>query len=111
LKFRLPAPYLKDEPEVVSNDGLRGPQAGWYAISVCQLKGHSFSVPNGDGDWVWSDGHFTYFMDHFEPVDMIGYSIYIYHITEQQAAEVRERLREAEEGTTGSEGLGEEKGE
>ena len=42
---------------------------------------------------------------------MIGYSIYIYHITEQQAAEVRERLREAEEGTTGSEGLGEEKGE
>jgi len=101
LKFRLPAPYLKGQPDVVSKDGLRGPQAGWYAVSVCQLKGHSFSVPNGNGngngDWVWSDGHFTYFMDHFEPVDMIGYSIYIYHITEQQAAEVREQLRGAEE--------------
>ena len=111
MKFRLPAPYLQGQPDVVSKDGLRGPQAGWYAVSVCQLKGHSFSVPNGEGGWEWSDGHFTYFMEHFEPVDMIGYSIYIYHITEQQAAEVRERLREAEEGTTGSEGLGEEKGE
>ena len=65
-------------------------------ISVCQLKGHSFSVPEGDGQWSWSDGHFTYFMDHFEPVDMIGYSIYIYHITAEQAAEVRAKLEAAE---------------
>ena len=54
LKFRLPAPYLQGQPDVVSKDGLRGPQAGWYAVSVCQLKGHSFSVPNGEGGWEWS---------------------------------------------------------
>ncbi|MCA9063131.1 MAG: hypothetical protein KDA96_08730 [Planctomycetaceae bacterium] len=92
LKFRLPAPYVKNRPDIVSKDGLRGPQPGWYAVSVCQLKGLYFNVPTGDGDWTWSAGHFTYFMDHFEPVDMIGYSIYIYHITEDQAAAVRERL-------------------
>lgn len=110
LKFRLPAPYLEGQPDVVSKDGLRGPQAGWYAVSVCQLKGHSFNVPVGNGDWTWSNGHFTYFMDHFEPVDMIGYSIYIYHITEQQAAEVRERLREAEVEAATSQGSGLEQG-
>ena len=93
LRFRLPAPYLKGKPEVISESGQRGPQAGWYAVSVCQLKGHHFSVPKGNGEWTWSAGHFTYFMDHFEPVDMIGYSIYIYHITEDQAAAVREKPR------------------
>jgi len=96
LKFRLPAPYMPLEPQTLSKQGLRGPQPGWYAISVCQLKGHSFSVPEGDGTWSWSDGHFTYFMDNFEPVDRIGYSIYIYHITEDQAAEVRAHLRKQE---------------
>ena len=92
LKFKLPAPFQKGQPQIVSKDGLRGPQPGWYAISVCQLKGHRFSIPEGDGEWTWSDGHFTYFLDNFEPVDMIGYSIYIYHITEEDAARVRAKL-------------------
>lgn len=96
LQFRLPAPYLKGEPNVVSDEGLRGPQPGWYAVSVCQLKGHYFSVPKGDGEWTWSAGHFTYFMDHFEPVDMIGYSIYIYQITPEQAAAVQAKLAKEE---------------
>jgi 4-amino-4-deoxy-L-arabinose transferase-like glycosyltransferase len=96
LKYRLPAPYIEGNPEIVSKDGLRGPQPGWYAVSVCQLKGQSFRVPQGDGSWTWSSGHFTWLMDHFEPVDMIGYSIYIYHITEQQAEQVRKKLVEQE---------------
>ena len=53
----------------MSRDGLRGPQPGWSAISVCQLKGHSFSVPEGDGKWTWSDGHFTYFLDNSPVTD------------------------------------------
>jgi hypothetical protein len=97
LKFRLPAPFVAGEPQIISPDGLRGPQPGWYAISVCQLKGHSFSVPTGDGSWNWSNGHFTYFLKHLEPVDRIGYSIYIYHITEAQAAEVRELMLQQEQ--------------
>jgi hypothetical protein len=56
LKFRLAAPFVAGEPQIVSHDGLRGPQPSWYAISVCQLKGHSFSVPTGDGSWNWSNG-------------------------------------------------------
>ncbi|MEI6540165.1 MAG: hypothetical protein WCO86_11670, partial [Planctomycetota bacterium] len=92
LKFKLPAPFVKGQPEVVTKDGLRGPQPGWYALSVCMLKGMHFSVPEGDGDWSASTENFTYFLDNFEPVDMIGYSIYIYHITEEDAARVRAKL-------------------
>ena len=56
------------------------------------LKGMHFSVPEGDGEWSGSTENFTYFLDNFEPVDMIGYSIYIYHITEDDAARVRAKL-------------------
>ncbi|MCX7388361.1 MAG: hypothetical protein NTX48_16980, partial [Planctomycetales bacterium] len=51
LKFKLPAPFVKGQPGVVTKDGLRGPQPGWYALSVCMLKGMHFSVPEGDGEW------------------------------------------------------------
>jgi hypothetical protein len=107
LKFRLPAPYIAGEPQTLSKDKQRAPQPGWYAVSVCQLKGHSFSVPAGDGTWEWSEGHFTYFLDNFEPVDRIGYSIYIYHITEAQAAAVRQRLLEDELRNMSEKGQGE----
>jgi len=114
LKYRLPTPFLKGHPEVVSKDGLRGPQPGWCAVSVCMLKGQHFSVPDADGNWSWSTEHFTYFLDNFEPVDMIGYSIYIYHITEEDAARVRvkllaeeaEWLRKVESGELKAEGGG-----
>ncbi|MCX7387645.1 MAG: DUF1559 domain-containing protein [Planctomycetota bacterium] len=91
LLTRLPAPFVKGQPEIVSEDGLRGPQPGWYAVSVCMLKGVHSSVPEGDGEWTPSTENFTYFLNNFEPVDMIGYSIYIYHITEEDAARVRAR--------------------
>ena len=34
LKFKLPAPFVKGQPEVVAKDGLRGLQPGWYAVSA-----------------------------------------------------------------------------
>ncbi len=98
LQFRLPAPFVKGKPEIVGRDGLRGPQPGWYAISVCMLKGQHFSVPEGDGEWSLSTENFTYFLDNFEPVDMIGYSIYIYHISEDDAERVRAKLLAEEAG-------------
>lgn len=92
LEYRLPAPFVKGKPEIVSKDGLRGPQPGWYAVSVCMLKCLHFSVPEGDGQWSTSTENFTYFLDKFEPIDTIGYSIYIYHVSEHEAATVRSEL-------------------
>lgn len=60
-----------------SNDPQYGPTPGWYALSV---------------KYIYSrDREYRYFL-HFEPVAMAGYSIYIYHITLDDANHVRRKL-------------------
>jgi hypothetical protein len=46
-----------------------GPVPGWYAVSVTKLYGH--------------EANYAYLLD-FPKTDMIGYSIYIYHLTQEQ---------------------------
>jgi hypothetical protein len=46
--------------------GIFGPQPGWYAICVRELRER--------------DGRYAYFL-RFKPVATAGYSIYIYHLT------------------------------
>ena len=55
-----------------------GPKPGWYALSVNSLYNQSHQ--------------YRYFLDHFEPVASAGYSIYIYHITLDEANRVRLEL-------------------
>jgi hypothetical protein len=59
-------------------DDQLGPRPGWYALSVNYL--HDCSR------------QYQYFL-HFEPVAMAGYSIYIYHISVEDANRVRRELR------------------
>lgn len=54
-----------------------GPQPGWYALSVNEIHRR--------------DGRYGYFR-HLEPVATAGYSIYIYHITPDEANRVRCQL-------------------
>ena len=54
-----------------------GPRPGWYAVSVNQIR----SQP----------GWYAYF-SRFEPAAMAGYSLYIYHITRDEANRVRNEL-------------------
>ena len=54
-----------------------GPQPGWYALSVNEIYEPSQS--------------YRYFQD-FQPVALVGYSIYIYHITIDEANRVRKKL-------------------
>jgi hypothetical protein len=54
------------------------PQPGWYAISVHRI--HSIRQ------------NYLYFL-RFRPVAMAGYSIYIYHVTLDEANRVRRELR------------------
>jgi hypothetical protein len=54
-----------------------GPQPGWYAVAVNYIYDYS--------------GKHRYFL-HFEPEAMAGYSIYIYHITLDEANRVRREL-------------------
>lgn len=54
-----------------------GPKPGWYAMSVLRI--HDYGRD------------FDYFLD-LEPVDVVGYSIYIYHITPESAARLKQKL-------------------
>lgn len=60
-----------------SNATEVGPIPGWYALSTNSL-------------WS-SDGEFNYFHD-FEPVAVVGLTIYIFHITPEEANQVRKKL-------------------
>ena len=60
--------------------------AGWYAVSVNFLRGHSYRVINGLGETESSrPSRWTHFLTR-EPVGMAGYSIYIYHVPPTTAA-------------------------
>ena len=72
-------PVGTDLEEVHKNTDLMtvGPLPGYYALSVNEIYGRS--------------KQYRYFL-YFEPVAMAGYSIYVYHITLDEANLVREKL-------------------
>jgi hypothetical protein len=92
----LPGPASNDPPpgSAVGGSGAinqatgsqLGPKPGWYALSVNYIYGR--------------DHQYRYFL-HFTPVAMAGYSIYIYHITLEEANRVRRELGLVEMNTEG----------
>lgn len=97
LQYRPPAPGPGSENLALEQAEYQaagktlplGPQPGWYFISVNflyvkypRLRGVAYDL--------------SYFQE-FEPVDRIGYSILVYHITPDQAAAVRERIWQGKE--------------
>ena len=71
----------RDEPLSGGSGELLGPQPGWYAVFVRELRERH--------------ARYEYFL-HFEPTDMVGYTVYIYHITLEEANRVRRELGMAE---------------
>jgi hypothetical protein len=105
IEYRLPprAPTRETPASQIASAEL-GPQPGWHAISVNFLRGSRFSTRNGQGDEVYiGEEWYTYFLEHFQPVARAGYSIYIYHLTLEDANRVRrawgvEELKEVGQG-------------
>jgi len=62
------------------------PTPGYFALDVNFVAGSRFRVGSRDGPL--GVGPFAYFQ-HFTPIDKAGYSIFIYHITEEEANRVR----------------------
>lgn len=82
-------------PETVNlqSEMPRGPQPGWYAVSVnyfYRLYPLNYRTAN-QNRLVGVQCDYRYFLE-LEPVETIGYSIYIYHISEEEAAALRERI-------------------
>ena len=53
------------------------PMPGWYAMSIHRIHGER--------------GSYNFFL-HYTPVALAGYSIYIYHVTPEEANRVRKEL-------------------
>lgn len=73
--------YATDRNSIAESDGATwrfSPKPGWYVVSVNYLYDRS--------------RRYCYFLD-FEPAASAGYSIYIYHITPDDANRVRGQLR------------------
>jgi 4-amino-4-deoxy-L-arabinose transferase-like glycosyltransferase len=64
-----------------------GPQPGWHAANVNVLRGDDWPGRSRYADF----GYYSYLLN-FEPVGMAGYSIYIYHITIDDANRVRKQM-------------------
>jgi hypothetical protein len=74
-------------------DARQGPWPGWYAVDVSFVHGLERQVLDGRGEWLASPlgCDYSYFR-RFEPVDRIGYSMNIYHLSLAQANAVRRQL-------------------
>lgn len=92
IEFTLPPPG----PEAARLSGtidpsIIGPAPGYFAVSVNFLRGAIFPLADGRGEFRDARPHeFEYFLE-FQPVAKAGYSIYIYHITSEQAKAARRR--------------------
>lgn len=98
IEFTLPPPQaLGDDvaphkAKFAPDEDKFGPLPGWYAVSVHFLRGGQRPTFDGQGGreaprWC----QYCYFQ-HFEPVATAGYSIYIYHITSDEANRVRREI-------------------
>jgi hypothetical protein len=95
IEFILP-PLGPDvsRPVAETRDESLGPRPGWYAIDVNHLHSTGDAVVDEHGDLRFpasNDMNYHYFL-RFQPVAMAGYSIYIYHITLDEANRVRREL-------------------
>ena len=81
-----PAEYTSLSPSQL------GPRPGWYAVSANVVAGMSLPQVGRGGERIQMPrGAYTYFQQ-FEPVGKAGYSIFIYHITLDEANAVRQDL-------------------
>jgi Dolichyl-phosphate-mannose-protein mannosyltransferase len=69
-----------------------GPQPGYFAVSVEYVRGSNNVMPcDGKGGTVSLPPHALEYFREFKPIAKAGYSIFIYHITLEQANRVRRK--------------------
>jgi Dolichyl-phosphate-mannose-protein mannosyltransferase len=69
-----------------------GPLPGFYAVSVNFIRGAPYWACDRHDQLYYIDEHYYDYFRHFQPIAKAGYSIFIYHITPEEANAVRRRL-------------------
>jgi hypothetical protein len=82
IAYRLPPEGSVEMPDL---------EPGWYAVSVNHIQGYPFPLPDGTGNWQSRPRYAYAYFRRFEPVGSAGYSIYIYHLTPERIAAIRNR--------------------
>jgi hypothetical protein len=93
IEFALPPPA----PNGLFRDNISyrrslGPHPGWYAISINYLCGISAPAADGQGGHRLIPLHEYEYFQHFRPVAKAGSSVFIYHISLDEANAVRHRV-------------------
>jgi len=102
LNWYMPPPFpgttaSKDVP-LRYRGRVPSPRPGLYAVSASLLRGLPWRVYDS-GKWEpWNLGAdaFRYF-SRFQPIHQVGHSIFIYRLTEDQAAQLAERWNQAQD--------------
>lgn len=93
IHFSLPPPgplEFTSIPDVGA--GASGPQPGYFALDVNFVHGSTYIAADGNGRFQHVRLHQYEYFQKFKPVAKAGYSIYIYHITLEDANRVRRDL-------------------
>lgn len=95
IKFTLPPPGPDRLCRTTSRrEESHVPQPGWYAIDVNHLHSADALFVDEQGEVRrLADEHMNYrYFLYFKPVANVGYSIYIYHVTAEEAKRVQREL-------------------
>jgi len=92
LRFRLPPKGAIPGDPPAAPDAAPGPQPGWFAVSVAILHGCQYAIPDGRGGTESTDRPYYAYFQRFRPAATAGYSIYVYHVTPEEANRVRREL-------------------
>jgi hypothetical protein len=95
IEFAIPpAGPISTAARAVGFSSKSGPLPGWYAIDVNHLHGARLIAADGHGDWMYlaTNNHDVSYFQSLSPVTRAGYSIYIYHVTLEEANRVRREL-------------------
>ncbi len=94
IDYVLPPPSWPEGKEFLADySELFGPKPGYYAVSVNILGGTKCFAYDGRGSLkpIGRRDFFGYFRS-FKPIAMAGYSIYIYHLGDEEVDEYRRKM-------------------
>ncbi|HZV04529.1 MAG TPA: glycosyltransferase family 39 protein [Gemmataceae bacterium] len=93
IQFTLP-PLGPISRDITQDSHFRqlGPHPGYYALDVNFVHGYAYPVADSRGQFGSIRLHEYEYFQHFHPIAKAGYSIFIYHITLEEANAVRREL-------------------
>lgn len=90
IHFTLPLPGPMVANRVHDPHAIQvGPIPGYYALDVNFVRGSTFIAADNRGQFHHVASHEFEYFQHFQPIAKAGYSIFIYHITLEDANRFR----------------------